>query len=224
VIEGGGRRMIVDPCVGNGKQRVNPYWNMRTWPFLERLAEAGLAVDAIDTVVHTHLHADHLGWDTQRVGDAWLPTFVNARYLYTERELSFRRDNSGEDALAYADSVAPILAAGLAEIVAEDAQLAAGVRLEPTPGHSPGHVSLWIESRGELALITGDVVHHPVQCAEPGWKHSFDEDASAARATRERMLAAACERGALVLGTHFPSRPAGKVIREGAAYRFVPVR
>jgi glyoxylase-like metal-dependent hydrolase (beta-lactamase superfamily II) len=123
----------------------------------------------------------------------------------------------------YGESVAPIIAAGLADIVAEDAELARGIRLQATTGHTEGHVSLWIESRGELALITGDIVHHPVQCAEPHWPHMFDRDADAARETRQRMLQSACERGALVVGTHFPNRPAGKLVLEGSAYRFVPV-
>ena len=103
----------------------------------------------------------------------------------------------------------------LADIVEEDCVLAEGLRLESTPGHSPGHVSLWIESRGETALISGDIVHHPVQCAEPGWTQSFDADPAQAIATRTRTLARAYERGALLLGTHFPNRPAGKLERSG---------
>lgn len=222
LIEGKGRRFVVDPCVGNGRRRQNPFWNMRSYPFLEQLAEAGWPVAQVDTVVHTHLHADHLGWGTHQVGDAWVPTFPNARYLYTARELEARR-TTREDPDVYLDSVAPIVAAGLADIVDEDCALAEGVRLESTPGHSPGHVSLWIESRGETALISGDIVHHPVQCAEPGWTHSFDADPERAIATRTRMLARAHERGALLLGTHFPNRPAGKLELSGRAYRFVPL-
>jgi glyoxylase-like metal-dependent hydrolase (beta-lactamase superfamily II) len=223
VIEGCGRRLLVDPCVGNDKRRENQLWNMRSYPFLERLAEAGLSVDAIDTVVHTHLHSDHLGWDTRRVGDAWQPTFARARYLYTQRELDALKAEKNERQDPYADSVAPIIEAGLADVVDEDAQLADGIRLESTTGHTPGHVCLWVESRGDVALISGDVVHNPVQCAEPHWVQSFDADPEAARATRERLLASVSERGALLLGTHFPNRPAGRVVRDGKAYRFVPL-
>jgi glyoxylase-like metal-dependent hydrolase (beta-lactamase superfamily II) len=223
VIEGGGRTLLVDPCVGNSKRRQNPYWNMRSYPFLERLAEAGLSVEKIDTVVHTHLHADHMGWDTQYIDNVWCPTFPKARYLYTERELLATKAEPTHAQDIYADTIAPILEAGLADIVDENAQLAAGIRLESTPGHTPGHVCLWLESRGDAALITGDIVHNPVQCAEPLWTQSFDADADEARATRNRMLAEVCARGALVLGTHFPNKPAGKLVPDGAAYRFVPL-
>ncbi|HEX6240994.1 MAG TPA: MBL fold metallo-hydrolase [Polyangiales bacterium] len=223
VVQGRGRCLVIDPCVGNGRRRENPYWNLRNYPFLEQLADAGLALNEVDTVVHTHLHADHVGWGTRLVDGAWTPTFASARYLYTTRELEFRRQSKSEAEDVYADAVAPVLAAGLADIVDENAQLGPGLRLEATPGHSPGHVSMWIESNGESALITGDIIHHPVQCAEPGWPHAFDDDPDVARATRARMLAHASERGALVLGTHFPNRPAGKIVAEGKAYRFVPL-
>lgn len=223
VIEGRGRCLLVDPCVGNDKRRDLPQWNMRNWPFLEQLAQAGFPLERIDTVVHTHLHSDHVGWDTQLVGGSWVPTFLAARYLYTARELAFSKNSKSETQDAYADSIAPVIAAGLADIVDDNAELAYGIRLESSAGHSPGHVSLWIESGGELALITGDVVHHPVQCAEPDWYQSFDEDPEAARSTRHRLLQTASKQNALVLGTHFPNRPAGKIVQDGAAYRFVPV-
>lgn len=223
VVQGRGRCMVIDPCVGNDRRRENPYWNLRSYPFLEQLADAGFPLTGVDTVVHTHLHADHVGWGTRLVDGAWTPTFSRARYLYTARELEFRNTHRSEVEDVYADSVAPVLAAGLGDIVDENAELAPGIRLESTPGHSPGHVSLWIESNGETALITGDIIHHPVQCAELGWAHLFDDQPDEARATRERMLAHASERGALVLGTHFPNRPAGKLVADGKAYRFVPV-
>ena len=153
VIETGSRRVLVDPCVGNGKKRPLPFWNEMSWPFLERFADAGFEVASIDTVVHTHLHADHVGWGTHLVDGEWLPTFTNARHLYTARELEYCRadDNPGVKGV-YADSVAPIIAAGLSDVVAEDADLGDGLRLEPSTGHTPGHVSLWIESAGERAL------------------------------------------------------------------------
>ena len=223
VVEGEGRRVIVDPCVGNDKKRPIPYWNERSWPFLERLGEAGFDTDAIDAVVHTHLHADHVGWGTRLLDGVWVPTFARARYLYTARELAWCKagGNPGIDGV-YADSILPVLEAGLADVVSEDERLGPGVFLEPSPGHTPGHVSLWIESQGEVALITGDILHHPVQCAEPGWAELGDEDAEQARATRKRMLARAAERGALFVGTHFPSRPAGRLASDGDAWRFVP--
>jgi glyoxylase-like metal-dependent hydrolase (beta-lactamase superfamily II) len=222
-IQGRGRTLLVDPCVGNQKRRQNPYWNMREWPFLERMAAAGFTCEAIDTVVHTHLHEDHLGWDTQSVDGALRPTFSRARHLYTARELEKIKAEASPEQDTYGDSIAPIFAAGLADVIDDNAELAAGIRLESTPGHGPGHVCVWIESGGEVALITGDIVHNPVQCAEPEWAAMFDADPEGARVSRLRMLEAACKRGALVLGTHFPNKPAGKLIADGAAYRFVPV-
>jgi glyoxylase-like metal-dependent hydrolase (beta-lactamase superfamily II) len=223
VVELGGRVVVVDPCVGNGKQRALPFWNEQSWPFLERFTAAGFSPARVDTVVHTHLHADHVGWDTRLEGGAWVPTFARARHLYTARELEWaKRTESPGNAFVWDDSIAPILAARLADVVAEDADLGGGLRLEPSPGHTPGHVSLWVESRGESALLTGDFVHHPVQCAEPHWAEVGDEDAEEARATRRRLFARAAESGALVLGTHFASRPGGRIRAEGAAWRFEP--
>ena len=119
--------------------------------------------------------------------------------------------------------IAPIVEAGLADIVDENAGLGSGLRLESTPGHTPGHVSLWIESGGETALVTGDFLHHPVQCSEPAWAEVGDEDREVARATRRTMLRRAEETRALFLGTHFPTMPAGRIERAGDAWRFVPV-
>jgi glyoxylase-like metal-dependent hydrolase (beta-lactamase superfamily II) len=223
VIEVGGRRVLVDPCVGNGKKRPLVFWNEMSWPFLERFADAGFTVEGIDTVAHTHLHADHVGWGTRLVDGEWVPTFTRARHLYTERELAYCRSN-GDPGVenVYADSVEPVVDAGLAEVIAEDADLGDGLRLEPTTGHTPGHVSLWVESDGETALITGDFLHHPVQCAEPMWAEVGDSDADEARETRRRMFARLAETGALMLGTHFSGSPAGRVVVDGDAWRFRP--
>jgi glyoxylase-like metal-dependent hydrolase (beta-lactamase superfamily II) len=223
VIEAGGRRILVDPCVGNGKKRPLVFWNEMSWPFLERFADAGFTPDTIDTVVHTHLHADHVGWGTQRVDGEWVPTFTKARHLYTERELAYCRanDNPGVENV-YADSVEPVVDAGLADVVAEDEVIGDGLWLEPTTGHTPGHVSLWIESEGETALVSGDFLHHPVQCAEPEWAEIGDYDADQARATRRRMFERLAGTGALMLGTHFSGNPAGRVVTDGDVWRFVP--
>ena len=222
VVEIDGLTALVDPCVGNGKARWLPAWNDLDLPFLERFAEAGFAPDDVELVVHTHLHADHVGWDTHRDGEAWVPTFTRARHLYTEAELEFVRTFllPGED--VYGDSVGPILDAGLADVIEPNADLGHGLRLESTPGHTPGHTSLWIESAGEHALITGDFMHHPLQFAEPQLAEIADADVEVARETRMRMLREMSRTGALVLGTHFPSRPAGRVTVDGDVWRFVP--
>jgi glyoxylase-like metal-dependent hydrolase (beta-lactamase superfamily II) len=174
VIEVDDLTVLVDPCVGNGKTRALPFWHDQSWPFLERLAAAGFTPDGVDLVVHTHLHADHVGWDTRRQGDDWVPTFRQARHLYTEADLAYVRTKGMEGEDVYGDSIAPVFAAGLADVVAPDADLGHGLRLEPSPGHTPGHVSLWLEADGEQALITGDFLHHPVQFAEPDWAEIAD--------------------------------------------------
>lgn len=158
------------------------------------------------------------------MGDTWVPTFQNARHLYTQRELdSCRAEENPGVAGAYIESVAPVIQAGLADVVDEDADLGDGIRLEPSTGHTPGHVSLWLESEGATLLVTGDFVHHPVQCARPDWAEIGDAAVDQARETRRRMLSRAAELGCLVIGTHFPGRPAGRVVPHGDAWRFTPV-
>ena len=141
--------MLVDPCVGNGKDAALPFWNDQDWPFMDRFAAAGFAPERIDTVVHTHLHADHVGWDTHR-DDERLGADLHRRPspLHAGRARVRAQGPMAGDAV-YAESVGPIFDAGLADVIADDADLGDGLRLEPSPGHTPGHVSLWIESAGE---------------------------------------------------------------------------
>jgi glyoxylase-like metal-dependent hydrolase (beta-lactamase superfamily II) len=223
VVETPTRTIVVDPCVGNGKTLEMPFWNDQQWPFWDRFEEAGFSADDVDVVVHTHLHADHVGWDTRPIDGTWTPTFTRARHLYTEAALTWLRDPGGYDnANVLAQSVQPILDAGLADIIDERAVLGEGLRLAPSNGHTPGHVSLWIEADADIALLTGDFFHHPVQCALPEWAEVGDSDPDEAHATRRRMLAEAATTGALVFGTHFPTRPVGRIVEDGAAWRFVP--
>jgi glyoxylase-like metal-dependent hydrolase (beta-lactamase superfamily II) len=223
VVEAGGRTIVVDPCGGNGKTLNMPFWNDQQWPFWERFEEAGFTADGVGLVVHTHLHADHVGWDTRLVDGAWVPTFAGARHLYNDAQLAWLRAPGGYDNdNVLAQSVQPVLDAGLGDVVTEDADLGDGLRLAPSSGHTPGHVSLWIESGGDVALLTGDFFHHPVQCAETEWAEIGDADADEARATRRRMLHEAATSGALVFGTHFPTKPVGRIVADGDAWRFVP--
>ena len=222
VIESGGRRILVDTCVGNDKVRPTiPGWDRRQGRFLADLAEAGFPAESIDTVLCTHLHVDHVGWNTRLEQGRWVPTFANARYLFAERELVFWREQNDQSfGDVFGDSVRPILDAGLADLVKHDHLVAPELRLEPTPGHTPGHVSVRLRSRGEEAVVTGDLMHHPVQCAHPEWASRADVDAELARHTRRSFLESSARSGALIFGTHFAGPTAGRVVRDGAAFRF----
>jgi glyoxylase-like metal-dependent hydrolase (beta-lactamase superfamily II) len=222
VVETPDRTLIVDTCLGNDKKdRRVPTWNDRQGRFLADLAEAGFPREKIDTVLCTHLHVDHVGWNTMLVEGQWRPTFSKARYLFGRVEFEhWRAQTANEHMLpVFADSVAPIVEAGLHELVEVDQRLTPEISLVPTQGHSPGHVSVKISSRGEEALITGDWAHHPCQFAHPEWQSTADFDPVAAEATRRRMLAELAGKPILVIGTHFAGPTAGRVVRDGKAWR-----
>jgi glyoxylase-like metal-dependent hydrolase (beta-lactamase superfamily II) len=205
VIEIDGSRIAVDTCVGNNLQL----------PFLDDLASAGFSPDSIDAVVCTHLHVDHVGWNTMLVDGQWVPTFPNARYIFTKPELEYWQATAYPDGdNIFADSVAPIVDAGRADLVAVDHRLDGGVRLDSTPGHTPGHVSVVIESEGQQAVITGDMIHTPIQIADIELSSVFDYDQRAAADTRRHFLARYAD-GALVIGTHWGGPGAGRIQAEG---------
>jgi len=219
-IEAGDRRIIVDTCIGNDKERAIPDWNMRTGPFLDDLAEAGFAPESIDTVMCTHLHVDHVGWNTILKDGKWVPTFTNARYLVAEDEWKYW-DTAEQDGFGpvIEDSVRPIVDAGLCDFVPSTHKICDEVWLEPTPGHTPGHVSVRISSKGEDALITGDFIHHPCQFARPEWASSADYDAKQAKKTRETVFAKYADQPTLIIGTHFATPSAGHLKKDGDVYR-----
>jgi len=213
--------VLVDTCVGNDKPRQNPTWSMMQTAFLADLAAVGVTPEAVDVVLCTHLHVDHVGWNTRRVDGRWVPTFPRARYLFARQEWAhWSSVLEAETPTIMADSVRPVIDAGQAELVEMTHRISPELALEPTPGHTPGHVSLSIRAGGREAVITGDLMHHPVQCAEP-WASSFDTDAEAARATRRAFCARSADSGRLVLGTHFASPTAGRIVAHGDAWRFV---
>jgi glyoxylase-like metal-dependent hydrolase (beta-lactamase superfamily II) len=220
VIESPGHRMIVDTCIGNDKRRAFPGWNMLQLPFLADLEKAGFARDSIDRVLCTHLHVDHVGWNTMLVDGKWTPTFSRARYLIGRKEWKHWSKASEPDTRELLDdSVRPVFEAGLAELVESDARITDEIRLEPTPGHTPGHHSVRISSRGQEAVITGDLMHHPVQMAHPEWGSHFDSDFNKAIATRRAFLERYGDQPILVLGTHFATPSAGRIVRDGNAWR-----
>jgi glyoxylase-like metal-dependent hydrolase (beta-lactamase superfamily II) len=224
VVETPSRRIVVDTCLGNDKEnRRLPTWNKLQTSFLADLAAAGYPRETIDTVVCTHLHVDHVGWNTMVAEGRWVPTFPKARYLMGRIEFAhWTSQHEREDMSAVlADSVTPVWDAGLVDLVETDHRICDEVRLVPTTGHTPGHVSVGIASQGEEALITGDFMHHPCQIARPEWSSTADSDPIEAQLTRERMLTLLAATPILVIGTHFAGRTAGHVVRDGDAYRLV---
>ena len=213
VIEVGERRIIVDTCIGNDKERSIPNWSNLQTNFLKDMENIGYPVESIDTVLCTHLHVDHVGWNTRLVNGDWVPTFENARYLIGEDEWTYWDTN--EDPTTYGnvmdDSVRPVIEAGLVDLDSTSETIAPGIRLESTPGHTPGHVSVLLESRGEEAVITGDCIHHPCQITRTDWCSSADYDKDQGRATREKFLERLVETNVLVIGTHFATPTAGHI-------------
>jgi glyoxylase-like metal-dependent hydrolase (beta-lactamase superfamily II) len=221
VVETPSRRIVVDTGLGNDKEgRSVPTWNNRKGPFLETMTDAGFAPDSIDTVLCTHLHVDHVGWNTRLIGGKWVPTFANARYVFGRTEYEHWRDHSDatEHVAVFNDSVKPIVDAGKAELVASDHHLTDEIILIPTPGHSPGHMSLHIKSGGEEGLLTGDVAHHPCQMAHLDWSSTADFDSVQSAVTRRELFSRFADTSTLVIGGHFS---AGHIKRDGEAFKFV---
>ena len=221
VVETPTRRIVVDTGLGNDKEGRNvPTWNNRSTPFLETMTAAGFPPDSIDTVLCTHLHVDHVGWNTKLSGGKWLPTFANARYVFGKTEYEHWRDHSDEpDKVAvFNDSVKPIVDAGKAELIASDARLCEEITLIPTPGHSPGHMSILIESDGEAGLLTGDVAHHPCQMAHLDWSSTADSDPAQSAETRRELFSRFADTPTLVIGGHFS---AARIRRDGDAFKFI---
>ncbi|MGB5755886.1 MAG: MBL fold metallo-hydrolase [Acidimicrobiales bacterium] len=221
VVELGELKIAVDTCVGNDKQRTNELWANLDGPFLVDMEKAGYPPDDITHVVCTHLHVDHVGWNTRLVDGEWVPTFPNARYIFVDAEYSHWRDQpslfDGED--PFTDSVAPVVDADLVDMVAPDHRISDEIRFESTPGHTPGHISLVVESEGDRAIITGDMLHHPMQLADPTLSSMFDTDPIASRATRERMFPQWADGETLVIGTHFGTPTAGRLVADGDGFR-----
>jgi len=222
VIESLGKRIVVDTCIGNDKVRSNPEWNKLQLPFLQDLQKLGYAREAMDYVVCTHLHIDHVGWNTMLQNGKWVATFPNARYLIGGTEWDFFSRQQDEFFKApVEDSVRPIIAEGRAELVDEKRRITEEVWLESTPGHTPGHFAIRVSSKGQDAVITGDLMHHPIQCRYPEWDDNFDVDLALAKKTRRAFCERYADTNTLVFGTHFATPSAGKIVKRDDSFRFV---
>jgi glyoxylase-like metal-dependent hydrolase (beta-lactamase superfamily II) len=223
----GGLRVLIDTGIGNGKQRANPAWDNLATDYPRRLTGAGFAPESVDLVIITHLHTDHVGWNTRLADGQWVPTFPNARYLTSRGEWGYW-DGSQLDAnrrQMFADSVHPIRDSGqidLADVPEAGVHVADGIRLVPAPGHTPGQIAVELQGTDRSALITGDSIHHPVQLAHPHLTSCVDIDPAQAVRSRHQLLDAVTDTDTLLLGTHFPQPTGGVVRREDGRYRLHP--
>jgi glyoxylase-like metal-dependent hydrolase (beta-lactamase superfamily II) len=220
VVESRGKRIVIDTCLGEHTTPFDTMFPPIQHDFLARLAAAGFERDSIDYVMCTHLHYDHVGWNTMRDGERWVPTFPNARYLFARDEWQHCTHTDASEYINLENAIAPLFAAKLVDLVETDHRITDEVSFVATPGHTPGHVSVAIQSNGAQAFITGDMTHHPVQWAEPQWNCVSDHDCSRAEQTRRAVRGRLCNTATLVIGSHFPEPGAGHVIEDGAGVRF----
>jgi glyoxylase-like metal-dependent hydrolase (beta-lactamase superfamily II) len=223
--------ILIDTGVGNDKHRpYTPGFDHLHVPFLERLAEAGVRTEDVDYVLLTHLHVDHVGWNTHLVDGRWVPTFPNARYIFSKRELEFFTDDANNDDrnktsfIVQSDSTLPVVEAGLADLITIDGEeVVDGLAFHSTAGHSIDHASISLTSRGENALFNGDTMHHPIQVYRPEMNSMFDANAEKSRSARRWVLDHVADKDAIMFSTHFPETSAGRVTREAGGYswRFI---
>jgi len=239
VVRTDGTVILVDPCVGDDKDiSVVAEWNHNTTGFLGRLADAGVQPKDVDIVVSTHLHLDHVGWATQLTPDGWKPTFPNARYLFmgmefrhweeaSKQEVAHLAENATEieHVLAlfaetqintFEQSVRPVQEAGQIDLIDEYGEIAPGVHLVSSPGHTPAHTSISIRSVEDHLFLTGDAFHHPGQVAHPEWAALSDVDSEQSTATRKRLLAELVDTPTIVLGNHFAQPSMGRIVSDGS--------
>ncbi|MDX2143538.1 MAG: MBL fold metallo-hydrolase [Rhodospirillaceae bacterium] len=209
-------KILVDTCIGNDKHRPrNPHWHMRTGPFLDDLKSV-VALAEIDYVLCTHLHGDHVGWNTRLQDGRWVPTFPRAKYLFGRTEVAFWQAATARDPDtnhgSWADSMQPVFDAGQAVVVNDDHEIEPGVRLVPAPGHTPGNVMIRLEHAGAISYVIGDTMHHPVQIERPEWSSKFCWNAELSTQARRSLLETVADTGAHVIPAHFPTPTAARIV------------
>jgi glyoxylase-like metal-dependent hydrolase (beta-lactamase superfamily II) len=201
------KTILIDTCLGAGRDMPTPLFSGLDRRFIDNLSAAGVGPEDVDIVMCTHMHYDHVGWNTQMGDGQWVPTFPNA---------------GDSHAFYFGDTILPPVTAGLVDFIdsVDGYQLGEEISLISTPGHSADHFSVLISSQGEHAVITGDVMHNPVQCAYPDHQPVADEDKPLAADTRRKFLERFADSHVLVLGTHFPAPTAGYFRRSRDAWEF----
>ena len=218
--------ILVDTCVGNDKPRPGrPMFDRLSLPYLADLAAAGVRPEEVDFVLCTHLHVDHAGWNTQLINGRWVPTFPNAKYIFARTEYEFweRRHLDGSEGPVpnvYDDSILPVMQAGQAVLVDADHQIDDGLWFEPAPGHTPGNVVVNLQSQGATGVLTGDVMHHPLQLIRPEWSSRACEDAVQSVATRRALIERYADTDTLIAPAHFASPTMGHIISKGDGFGY----
>lgn len=215
--------ILVDTCIGNDKDRPwSDIWHLRRGPYLDQMAAMGVAPDEVDYVMCTHLHADHVGWNTRLLNGRWVPTFPNARYVFSQRDYDHYQGIAPDDhsANAFRDSVLPVVEAGQAVMIGDDFSIDDTVTILPTPGHTPGHYCVRLRSNGHEAILTGDLMHFGIQVARPDWSAVFCTDPAASAATRVRFVDTYANSNVLIMPAHFPGPTCGHIVAHGSATRF----
>lgn len=224
LLQFGGRNIVIDTCVGENKARPPHFALYPKKPWLDNFASTGLSFDDVDTVICTHLHVDHCGWNTRLVDGRWVPTFPKATYYFTETEYAYWEQKTREGyelpGRIWTDSCLPVVTAGQAKLVAMDHRFDDDMWLSPTPGHTPGHVCINVCKGGQHVVFTGDLMHHALQCREPDWSSCFCEDREASARTRRTFLESVAGTGTIVVPEHFPFPTAGRVERDGPGFRY----
>lgn len=222
--------VVIDPCTGNGRPHLLPPFDMLDTPFIERFEATGTRVDEVDVVFCTHMHHDHCGWNTRLRNKRWVPTFPKARYIFLQREYNrWHPDNRGKfprmkfNQEVFERAIAPIVEAGLAELVLDDYRLSHSLRIEAGHGHTHGHAMLRLSSSGEEAIFTGDTFHHPLQLTNPLIQFGDCDDLDDAIATRRRLIKNGLERNALLIPAHLPFPHAGKIQLDDRGISLKPV-
>ena len=228
---------IVDTCIGNDKNRIGSgplfktnkgvlsQWNNRNSSYLDNLMQSGVDPQEVDYVMCTHMHADHVGWNTKLQNGHWVPTFPNAQYLFSQTELDGMLEQTGNPfdeylRLAYEDSVLPIIQSGQSIIIDSDFDLGKGITILPTPGHSPGHYCIELRAHNAHGILTGDVLHNPIQVCYPHWTTMFCEDKEQANKTRMKLVDDLTDSDIIVLAAHFSGTTAGKIVSDSNGTKF----
>ena len=226
MVKTGHHTILIDSCLGNDKERpTRPQFHRLRTPYLADLAAAGVRPEQVDYVMCTHLHWDHVGWNTRLENGHWVPTFPNARYVMARREFDHwqgvqQRGEETPHRLAFEDSVLPVVRTGQSQLVDDDFALEDGLWFEAAPGHTPGNVVIHARSRDDRAVFLGDVLHHQLQLAKPEWSTAACTDRDLSRKTRIRLIEEHAEHGTRLLPAHFPAPTVGRIVRHASAYRY----